>query len=143
MLKVLEKMFLGCGVLFGALAFVGCEKDEEWRIWIEEGRRELAFGVGERIGSIRMDNVATVSACVAERGDMTYGSKSNVWGEACVSMKNWYEVENDASELLILQVDSNKNTEQRELILDFCISLCMGNTYKSHRVEMQTKEMNG
>ena len=119
MRKVLGRMFLGCGVL-GMLAFWGCEKDEGWRVWIEEDKREMTFGAEGGTDTIRVEHVAVVTAYSEEYGyrigsDTTY----NIPAGNGVVIGNWYRVERSVlGDLLTVQLDSNKSEEQRKLVLD-------------------------
>ena len=119
MRKVLVRMFLGCGVL-GMLAFWGCEKDEGWRVWIEEDKREMTFGAEGGTDTIRVEHVAVVTAYSEEYGyRINSDSSYNIPEGKGVVIGNWYRVErSEGGDLLTVRLDSNKSERQRKLVLN-------------------------
>ena len=104
--------FLG---ILGWIFFAGCEEDEDNRIWIEEGKREIVYGADGETDAIRVDNVGAFSATAVVQGDTTSGVKEE--GVMTVS-GDWFYVKLETNDVLIVQVDSNKSYEPRQLMLE-------------------------
>lgn len=114
-LKFLWRVLFGIEALVGTFLFTGCEEDEDNRIWIEEGKREIVYGADGETDAIRVDNVGAFSATAVVQGDTTYGVKEE--GVMTVS-GDWFYVKLETNDVLIVQVDSNKSYEPRELMLE-------------------------
>lgn len=114
-LKFLWRVLFGIEALVGTFLFTGCEEDEDNRIWIEEGKREIVYGADGETDAIRVDNVGAFSATAVVQGDTTYGVKEE--GVMTVS-GDWFYVKLETNDVLIVQVDSNKSYEPRQLMLE-------------------------
>lgn len=105
----------------GLLAFVSCEEEDDNRIWIEEGKREIVLGADGETDAIRVENVAMFSVEAVEHGDTTYGTLEKLKAMDGASLEvsgDWYYVKLETNDVLIVQVDSNGSHEPRQLKLE-------------------------
>lgn len=112
-----REIVFGIWALLGLFSWMGCEEDEDDQIWIEEGKREIVLGAEGETDAIRVENVGWITLiCAVECGDTTCyydfeKTPSEVKGD-------WFYVKLETNDVLIVQVDSNKSHEPRQLLVD-------------------------